>query len=408
MSHESTAHLIPDSVRKGTPDGGTSADKSRDIDPLITSRFARTFLAVFSGSLLLVDVINFVGNGNDLFPSPFRPALADSAWKARRLEALVREGQVPSVLIIGSSRVMQMNPDYVEAITGERTFNLAVSAGNLLDSLALFRFAIRAGVRPRLIVMNVDEAMLAGGVKFQNLRLAGYWRLLKGVPFPETAEILVDIAKGISQSSTISSLKSFALTLRGKSSSQGAQTLIHRQGNFAFLPNGYRINPQRARARQQGEFDLESEIRLDLQDASTASSRRNFETDSSPRPAFSPRMIGHLQTLLSEAKAFGIEVKILTTPEHPRMAGTPLGAYRDHLHNELVVLLLKECERFGFTYRDFANLASFGGDPGEFWDSTHQTPRNMTKMTNALFDLEPDCMIASIPTDTELLDRYGL
>ena len=248
MSHESTAHLIPDSVRKGTPDGGTSADKSRDIDPLITSRFARTFLAVFSGSLLLVDVINFVGNGNDLFPSPFRPALADSAWKARRLEALVREGQVPSVLIIGSSRVMQMNPDYVEAITGERTFNLAVSAGNLLDSLALFRFAIRAGVRPRLIVMNVDEAMLAGGVKFQNLRLAGYWRLLKGVPFPETAEILVDIAKGISQSSTISSLESFALTLRGKSSSQGAQTLIHRQGNFAFLPNGYRINPRRARA----------------------------------------------------------------------------------------------------------------------------------------------------------------
>lgn len=358
-------------------------------------RFALTFVATVVVTIVGAVAINILGNAGDLFPSMFRPALSDRAWKARRLATIVRTEAPPKVLILGSSRVMQMRPDYVGAITGKKVFNNAVTGGNLLDCLVQFRYALRIGAKPDLVIMNVDEGMLQGDVTQANLRLCGHAGLFQEIPPEEKPAMIRSLFQGLNLELT---RKSLGALLRPASDADGP---FFRYSNFVILPDGYRFNPRRAIARENGDYDLQTEILRDLEDA------RVRQSGNAAKPCLSPKLLGCLRQLLAQAKAEGIAVRVITTPQHPSVADSVQGRLRNRLLEELRQRIRDECGRFGFTYHDFSDLASFGGDPNEFWDAMHQTPVNLQRMTNVLFGIEPTKTVVPLVADTVILTRSG-
>ena len=124
---------------------------------------AATYFAGLVGMLLVVFGINFLGNANSVMPSPYRMPASELAWKTRRLEEMIQTEGPPQILILGSSRSLQMKPALIRAITGKKTFNYSLSAGKILDSLAQLRYAIKIGAKPEMLILNIDEYRLLDG-----------------------------------------------------------------------------------------------------------------------------------------------------------------------------------------------------------------------------------------------------
>jgi hypothetical protein len=365
----------------------------REDSPL----FLAQYMVACAGVLAVVFAINFAGNAEDLFPSPWRPATSDRAWKTRRLEECVRAGSAPKALILGSSRLMQMRPAYIEAITGKKTYNYAVTGANLLDCLVQYRYALRLGTKPDLIIMNVDERMLLGDVSKANVRLAGHPGLLREVPAWDRARIVYRLIRSIDVASTISSIRALLHAPRPEGEVLSLDTVV-------FTGDGYRINRRRALAKEKRVYDLRAEMQNDAIDAEL----RSGEGSDSGTCAFNPRMIEYFRQLLQSVKAEGIEVYVIITPEHPTLSDTKMGEARRKLLGELKKLVSEECRSLALNYRDFSDLASFGGAPDEFWDSCHQTPANMQRMTNVLFGINPMHSMARLPSEVDLLRGLGL
>src|SRR5262245_37677873 len=125
-----------------------------DQQPTATSR---RFVICFCGSFLLMLLgtvaVHVLGNPDDMFPSPRVPNRQDRGWKSRRLMSLLREGKPPQAVILGSSRMKQVSPKHIHAISGLRTFNYAVGGATPTESLAQVKSMLRAGIKPKLIIL---------------------------------------------------------------------------------------------------------------------------------------------------------------------------------------------------------------------------------------------------------------
>lgn len=362
-----------------------------------SARFAITYVLSCAAVLVAVFCVNFAGNSDDLYPNPYRPANSDRAWKSRRLEELVHSGNSPYILILGSSRMQQMCPRYIEALTNKSTFNYAVTGGSTLDCVSQLRFALRIGVRPQLIILNVDESMLTSDVAIGQLRLAGHKGLFAEVPLAERSRIIVGVLQGIGFPSTWRNL--LALLVRHE---QSVDERVLRQRGSVFLEDGYLIHHGTA-ARCTGKYDLSTIIDAEVKERE----RRDRDlAHRQERPSFLPSSLQHLRELLALAALSGSDVRVIITPEHPSVSGTMLGLDRKYLLEDLQSVLASECRLHKFKCFNFSDLSAFGGDPDEFWDGTHQTPVNMRRMTDAVFGIHGGTLIADSPSDCELLRTF--
>jgi hypothetical protein len=359
--------------------------------------FTAVYFAACTATYVLALAINWAGNTTNLWPSPWRPPTTDRAWKTRRLETLVRSGEPPKLLVLGSSRAQQLHPLYLEALTGQQAFNYAVSSGNIVDCLAQLRYAIRIGARPDVLVLTVDEQMLTVPIRARQLHLAGHGGLFAEVPVWEELKIFAELIQNVNLSTTTRSLTA----LFGPAPPGDPQVL--QIGEETYLENGYFIFPGTL-ARSRGTYDLKGTIQRFVE---YAEQQAHLPTPHREPTVFDPRLVGHLRRLLALAGQQRIAVRVLITPEHPSARDTALGTCRQALHGELCRLLTSECQRPNCAYFDASALASFQGDPDEFWDWIHQTPVNMRRMTNALFGVDPGRVVRPLPDDAETLCRLS-
>src|SRR6185436_4376947 len=114
-------------------------------------RFTISFAAGFVLTCLAVITLHVLGNPDQLFPSPLVPAHSQRSWKSRHLQTLVDQGKSPQVVVLGSSRMRQVSPAQIEAITGLRTFNYAVGGASCVESLAQLKSLLRRGIKPQML-----------------------------------------------------------------------------------------------------------------------------------------------------------------------------------------------------------------------------------------------------------------
>lgn len=364
--------------------------------------FAMAFLITFAVVLLPLYGVNFYANQNGVFPSTHTPSLADRAWKTRRVQEAIRRKRAPEVLVMGSSRMMQVQPPYVEAITGKRTFNYGCTAAGPTDYLTQLRFVLANGHRPKMLIVGLDDFAFSRGAmsRFQ-LQAAAHPGLLMQAPLRERIAIISGALNTITADATWNGAAEL-IRRRGAPAGAAARRKVFRRSRTIMLADGYLIYEQKAREEQEGTFDLERGLRF-----TAGRWKARLETGQFSLADLEParRPVEVFDQFLDLAHQNHIEVKVLVLPLHPlyeREAFTPdLMAVRDRTSAVIADL----CTRHGATYRDFRRLESFGGDPNLFWDGAHQRPENVRRMINALFGKPPDEVVVKLPTDLEIVRK---
>jgi len=390
-----------DVLERDWPD--TAADQDRasspGIDPEKAVRwptgFAMTFVLAFTAVLAAALLVNYLGNGSEMMPSSWSPSRSERAWKTRRIEDLVRAGQPPQAIIMGSSRVMEIRPDYVQAITGEHTFNYGVSMGCPVDFLTQLRYLLRLDARPNLLIVGVDEFAFGDNAEcdYYDVQLAGHFGLFQQVPILDRLRIAAVIFKAISTTTTKKSLSNLLNGPPPLAPLEAVEDIL--------LADGYRLSPGRARAVQDGTSRLEKGIARSLK--FWGPQLNTPEAVERMRP--NGRRFDLFVEFLELARSNRIQVRVMLLPLQPDFASrilTPrLTAIRAELSRKLQVV----CAENGAVYRDLSDLASFQGDPTQFGDGTHATDDNLRRLTNVLFDLNPDLVVARLPADQQILEH---
>jgi hypothetical protein len=358
-----------------------------------TGGFALTYTLTFLGIFVGLIVINMLGNGLGLFPSKINPAMSDRPWKTRRLADHVTHHDFPQVLVMGSSRMMQVQPPYLAAITGKKVFNYAVSAGNSVDWLTQLQYALKLGVKPELIIVGVDEFAFGNIFNRYELQTGANWDLFKCVPFPENVAIAWNAFTLIDLESTRSSISVLAhppkLRLRSM-----------KQVNNIMLDDGYLIYRSKVEAQANGTYNIRKVMRNQA-----TKWRLALQKERSPIDVLRPteRKLELFNQFLDLARANGIEVRVLFLPLQPDYEKAALTPVMRDIRSHFGLQLQMICTQHACIYRDFTSLASFSGSRAEFWDGAHQTPVNLRRMMNALFDLPPNKIVVAVPTDDTIL-----
>jgi hypothetical protein len=341
--------------------------------------FAVVFVIALMGCLGAALAINVLGNGTNLFPSPFFPAsTCIRAWKARHLAQLAQKGEAPRVLVMGSSRVFALEERDVQAITGLTTFNFGVSVGCPVDFIAQLRFAVDVGVAPKIVVLGVDELSFGENPEADHydMQLVTDDRLFHQLALRDRIPILAQAMKTVSLSSTI----------------QSSRNLWHRLRSDGFLMN----------ATEPPDSALEGARPADWDGLSAQEQERRLAAGIDEKVAFwgryldrpdkvegmrpTRRKLDLLEMFLDLAAARGTAVYVVLLPVHPEFERRAFSPAILEIRAQLGKDLAASCLKHGFVFRDYTDLDSFGGAAADFTDGTHMNPRNGHRLLARLFD----------------------
>jgi len=379
------------------------------------------FLIVFLLTAGVIVVLGFganvVGNSLELFPSKIRPSMGERAWKSRRLDESAKRNTRADVIVMGSSRMMQINPAYVEAITGGKAFNYGVSAAGPVDFLTQLQYLLALKYKPKLVLLGLDESAFAAVTSQYELQTVAHWGLFRQAPFPENVELLTRALGNVTPETTWNSI------LNVWDGKIPRNRKLRRVDNV-LLENGYNIYVKRAMAADEGRPEdgasASEQLKwaLEIQKTREADLARAIDVwrkrmgsglAASGRRALEPqeRHLKLFTEFLQTAKANGIEVRVLLLPLHPEFEKQALSADMLEDREKLNGQLSGICAAAGVKYRDFRRLESYGGSLEEWWDGSHQTPENLRRMTNAAFDRPPAETVATVKSDGFILRHLG-
>ncbi len=261
-----------------------------------TDWFGCAYIVSCLGSLALAVGINVLGNSADLFPSSFFPAMNERAWKTRRLDAAVRDCRPPQIIILGSSRVMAIEPKYVEAITGKTAFNYGVYTATPTDYLTQLRYLIRKGCRPEVVIVGVEESAFYYTYTPWDMETLSHLGLFREMPYPEKLDILAQSLATIDLGMTKGSLS----RLLGRKKS--VPRSIEDADDF-LLEDGYVLYVKILRKQADGSFNLAARIAACVNGHGRKSAVWRLQESLQGPP--NPRKLDHFDKFLSLARAEG-------------------------------------------------------------------------------------------------------
>ncbi|PWA11780.1 hypothetical protein DCC39_09060 [Pueribacillus theae] len=119
----------------------------------------RMAITVILASLFItggVMALNYAVNPLGKYKSHVLPSLV---WTGRSDKAALLENfeENPDVLILGSSRSMKLDPDFIKKKTGLTSFNAGVNSAQAEDYYVMLRYALEdLKVKPKIILLGID------------------------------------------------------------------------------------------------------------------------------------------------------------------------------------------------------------------------------------------------------------
>jgi len=328
-------------------------------------RFARLFVSLVAGWIFCQAGFNWLVNPWGLYaPHLFQARVVDERYKKSML--LQQYQPLPEQLVLGSSRMMRFEPVHLQQRTGFRTFNAAIPGAVPVDFLALYRYAaedVRAPIRS--VVLGLDTLIFFGG--------EGNYRAL---------EVNTQLRRFLPEQKTmITDVGALAFLLSPAQSRDAWESLRHNFGLGkprrdlwrVFEADGFQSENYQDEARGKAGWALDRVVRAQLQ--------KRYMNPGQPNPvAF--RDLDLLLALLEERQVATLVVltpAVETVHEHWRHTG--------FMEREVVIRdrVRELAARHGARFVDYSSVKSFGGDPGEFYDSIHPTVVNTRRMIDALF-----------------------
>jgi hypothetical protein len=335
------------------------------IPPEKWRRFTLAFLRLLLLLLCGVATLNFGVNPMSLYPTRLFPAVLmnSRADKIALLRQLQHEINKPKALIIGSSRVMKIEPSDIKKVTGYPAFNAAVDSAMAEDYYALVRFAEeKANLDLRMVILGLDvEAFHNARLEDDRVLAVPALRGYLGVSgFGHDWKAFTELFERQQTSLSLHSLRAVA---------------THRSAvNSHFESDGYLRYDKWERDRQGGSFDLQANIKDSINEYGPRF--RNFSQLSAER-------LNYLERTIRYCFEHGIAIIMFVTPLHPDVIAS-LPNYEPR-HRELQAQVGRLCAKYSVPLLDYSDIAAFGGNPRYFYDGGHVDERNSHLIVINLF-----------------------
>ena len=365
--------LDPEQVAApGSDARGSNDEGGGDAAPVFThASFARWLLAATVIAMLAIGSLNWVVDPTGVTGRTTRWQVADnSAVRSAKLdlyEQALERGRTPEVVLLGSSRTMKFDPATAERLTGAGTFNAAVSGGVPRDAW-LFTQLLRERQRESFphLVWGLDADAFRGKQLREGLSTDP--RMARFVPWQDR------LATRVSSLGTLTEWQTLDATMRSLRAGGNADATERRR----FSDDGMQLF---SRAYEKRDVLRNRAIRRQT----TNYANFVFERDGWERVEDEP--LADFVDVVRIANAHGDVPTIFITPYHP-IAEAQLQRYDLHALRAEVVDRLRELREEGdveFKLVDVSDPASFDGDPRQWYDGVHMTPKNTDRVL-ALLD----------------------
>lgn len=309
---------------------------------------------------LLVDPYNELGIR--LVPRPLvETSRAEKTSLLRRLETQ------PELMIFGSSRAMELDPDRFPI----PSFNIAVNSALPEDLLAQLLWLEHHGLLPRKALLMIDFYVFNPSVH-TDARLESARFLYRWIDhFPQAKALRL----GRSRNEIITPfwLKYFSRRMARDSWRAIKINLKQEARSLGFRPNGLLVRKRDLEQRRHTgwNFNVQEKLR-----SYTAEKYTDYTHLSQER-------IRLLEFALDVLRRNQIEFALGLTPFHPALAeyidGDPELAKR---LREVATQLGELSTRHSAPFLDYRDIRSFGCDEGEMWDLIHLMPECADRMVN--------------------------
>lgn len=311
-------------------------------------------------------------------------------------------GVGPQLLVLGSSRGMRSDPEYLRRLLGVTGFNAGVGSGTPPDALSFLRIT-RAlyPSQPFGVLYLLD---------IENMRLTGFSRYFRSVPqlaqnLPSGAPCLETVSAA-SPPASVSAITERAVADEpaGISLVRAANAMYPTYGDrhSHWAANGYLIWCIYDYERKRGVTALK---RLPFQ---LRQYRKVYPSDQPGGMSKDARW--YVRQVVKEANEMGVTPVIALTPYHPRLLKMLKTRGWNYVHRRIVGYLRGLRSDFRLQILDFTRVKSFGGWCGGFYDGVHSRPAQMQRLLRAVAAKAGDKLVVPqptpVPTPTE--PPYGV
>lgn len=336
-------------------------------NPMSPKHFCWCVASFVCVSLFCVSTLNWIVNPYGQYSSNcLQPIVQDS--RSEKVELFERLEAAPQGLILGSSRALKFEPEYLQARTSQRFFNFAVNHGRPEDFLAIVRYyRHRFGCFPKTVLIGVDIASLNDVVP-NDARLCSEPRLYS---FARETSSWSDDFERFSQLFSYQQLAS-SINSIGNCIRPTKQTECEQK----FSPDGVIEYIKRQSEMAAGTYDFKSALDFNEREFLAV-----FDQFREP----SQRRLGYLHETLRLCHANDCQVYLFATVSHPRLRERLITKTKFLEVEEKSLSAMKEMALiFHAKFIDFGSVEKFAGDPDCFVDGIHPLEPNTRRMIDRL------------------------
>lgn len=317
-------------------------------------------------ALIVLAAFNFVVNpyaqyGTDFF----EPAVQES--RARKVELMGAMQPAPEGLVLGSSRVLKLEPSYLQLVTGLSFFNAGVNYGKPEDYLAILRcYQELHGKSPKLVLLGLDPIALSEAQPI-DARLLGHPMLAKQIPelvsFKERTQRWSDL---LDWNQTKCSIKTLRYNLREPEAP-----------HESFNDNGLLVYHDRESQIAAGTYDFQGPLEYNKNEY------RQFYLQATK---LSARRCLALETLFDVCESADTQVVVFATPLHPDLQiHLQQVRHYEQFREEFFGFVTQAASSKGHLFKDLSRIEAFSGDPNLFFDGIHPREENTRRMLDTIF-----------------------
>lgn len=350
-----------------------------------SKRFNIIFLCCWIAAFGVISLLNYLVNPYGEYGTKlFRPLVQTP--RNDKVYLLSQLSPKPEGVVIGSSRVMRLEPEYLKPVFGYDFFNFGVNSAMPEDYLAILRhYEASRGKPPEMVILGIDIYSFTDALPMDS-RLMNCPELinnlseLQGSTLEQWKRGIVRNVKLFRENFKYSLLKDSLRTLKMDMWDGGRA-----EGHFDFLENGMMVDRLTKQQNAEGTFDLEKEIAFHKNDY--ARRYAGFESLSRQR-------CDYFETFLKICEEKQIKLVIFLTPLHPDLASDlARNTTFTERKKDVVAYLNEQCLKNRIPFYEFSDINSFQGIADEFHDGVHATVMNNRRIIN--------CMVPRIADKTQ-------
>ena len=324
-----------------------------------------------------VACLNFIVNPYAQYPVRYFEPLVQTS-RAQKVLLLGQMAAPPDGLILGSSRVLKLEPDYLQEQTTLAFFNAGMNYAKPEDHLAVLRhYHEETGRLPRMVILGLDITAFSDANPV-DARLLCQPELARQIPdainFRDRYRRWQEL---LSWQQTKMSIQSLRRQFSGDTDEPAVES---------YRPDGLLVYHQRESQIAEGTYDFQAALNYN---------KREYMQLLTEYPRLSQRRCQLFETLVRLCHEGDVQLVVFTTPMHPELveylsSTTPLLERRE----ELVRYLQGAADRHHFQFHDLTDIGSFSGDETLFVDGIHPLEPNTRQMINRLLTPSPTATYA--------------